>query len=59
MNRPDESHKIPVAPAAPADGNQESGSGEGAATALKALIRKRKMGEAPDSPAPPPARPLP
>jgi hypothetical protein len=57
MNQPVDPHKIPVAPATPADGL--AGSGEGAATALKALIRKRKMGEAPDSPAPPPGRPQP
>jgi hypothetical protein len=38
------------------------GSGEGAATALKALIRKRNMGETPDpqdppAPSSPPAMP--
>jgi hypothetical protein len=57
MNEPVDPHKIPVAPAVPGDGL--GGSGEGAATALKALIRKRKMGEAPDSPVSPPARPVP
>jgi hypothetical protein len=48
------------APIVPAESS--SGSGEGAATALKALIKKRNMGEAPELPAPaaaPPTHPLP
>lgn len=43
---------------APAEGRR--GSGEGAGTALQALIRKRRLAEQPDPPEPaPPATPLP
>jgi hypothetical protein len=48
----------PPAPITPADSAR--GSGEGAATALKELIKKRNMGEAPETPAPSASsRPLP
>jgi hypothetical protein len=36
----------------PASGEPPHNSGEGADTALQALIRKRKMAETPDDPAP-------
>jgi hypothetical protein len=55
MSQSDPPKPIPVIP-----GESSGGSGEGAATALKALIRKRLMGETPeDTAAPPPAPPLP
>ncbi|MDB5896860.1 MAG: hypothetical protein JWP41_462 [Ramlibacter sp.] len=47
----DDPKKAPT-PGTPSESS--GGSGEGAATALKALIKKRNMGEAPDTPVPAP-----
>lgn len=52
--------KPATAPAAPAPGDSTMGSGEGAGSALEALIRKRKQAETPDGGEPlPPAPPHP
>ena len=49
--------KQPVPAPAPAPGESSIGSGEGASTALEALIRKRKLAETPDGIDPPPQPP--
>jgi hypothetical protein len=49
MNRDDEKKATDDA-ASPNDGDGSSRSGEGAATALKAMLRKREQAERPDSP---------
>jgi hypothetical protein len=50
--------KKATVPGTPAESTR--GSGEGAATALKALIKKRNMAEPPETPAPAPTtHPLP
>ena len=43
-----ESAKQPASPPPPPSGESTFGSGEGANTALEALIRKRKQAEIPD-----------
>ncbi|MDB5859835.1 MAG: hypothetical protein JWQ76_3524 [Ramlibacter sp.] len=53
-----ESSKLPSSPRpAPAPADSALGSGEGASTALEALIRKRKLAETPDRSDPPSAPP--
>jgi hypothetical protein len=49
----DGSKQAPQPAPAPASGESTIGSGEGAKTALEALIRKRKLAETPDGNATP------
>jgi hypothetical protein len=49
-------NRVPPIQPGPPNG-KEAGTGEGSDTALRALIRKRRMAQTPDEPTPPPPPP--